>query len=144
MGKSSLFACDCFCVIMASGSDALLAAPKPDVMIPNTSFSSTSRPLSRQCSSVFYPEVLVFEGGGTKGIHYAGALKHLEDAGILNGVQCFAGTSAGAQTAALLAFGFNGTEMEELMLTASWADLLDGSNNLCCCQCYCCGYGWCK
>ena len=39
---------------------------------------------------------LVFEGGGVKGIAYAGAVAVLEDKGILPGIRRVAGTSAGA------------------------------------------------
>jgi len=50
---------------------------------------------------------LVFEGGGVKGIAYAGALKALEELKILQDIHRVAGTSAGAITAAYLALGFN-------------------------------------
>ena len=49
---------------------------------------------------------LVFEGGGVKGIAYAGALKELEKKGLLTSLQRVAGTSAGAITATLLAVGY--------------------------------------
>jgi len=48
---------------------------------------------------------LVVEGGGVKGIAYAGAIGVLEDKEILPDIQRVAGTSAGATTAALLALG---------------------------------------
>ena len=48
---------------------------------------------------------LVFEGGGVKGIAYAGALAELEKRGITDEVTRVAGTSAGAITAALVALG---------------------------------------
>ena len=41
---------------------------------------------------------LVFEGGGVKGIAYAGAIGVLEERDILAGIQRVAGTSAGAIT----------------------------------------------
>lgn len=86
-------------------------------------------------SQLVRPQALIFEGGGTKGIHYAGALRCLEDAGLLQGIRLFAGTSAGAQTAALLAFGYTGAEMEEMMLNTPWHNLLDGAGGLCgCCR----------
>lgn len=44
---------------------------------------------------------LVFKGGGVKGIAYVGALKALENANIMSQITGFAGTSAGAITAAL-------------------------------------------
>eukprot|EP00927_Polykrikos_kofoidii_P057699 TRINITY_DN5187_c0_g2_i1.p1 TRINITY_DN5187_c0_g2~~TRINITY_DN5187_c0_g2_i1.p1 ORF type:complete len:463 (-),score=48.48 TRINITY_DN5187_c0_g2_i1:80-1327(-) len=89
------------------------------------------------------PEVLVFEGGGTKGIHYAGAIRHLEAAGFLDDVHAYAGTSAGAQQAALCAFGYTGEECENLVRnTSQLRNILDGSGSPCaCCGCGCCGCG---
>lgn len=46
---------------------------------------------------------LVFKGGGVKGTAYVGALKALEEAGIMNNVVGLAGTSAGSIIAALAA-----------------------------------------
>lgn len=56
----------------------------------------------------------VFEGGGVKGIAFAGALK----AAARHGVewQAVAGTSAGAIAAALLAAGYTADELKQLML----------------------------
>mmetsp|Transcript_22595 Transcript_22595/g.35251 ORF Transcript_22595/g.35251 Transcript_22595/m.35251 type:complete len:423 (-) Transcript_22595:141-1409(-) len=95
------------------------------------------------CVEAPWAEALVFEGGGTKGIHYAGAIRELADNKALLGVRHFAGTSAGAQTAALLAFGYTGEEMESLMLETPWSTLLDGAKPPCGWGC-CCGYGCCK
>jgi NTE family protein len=57
---------------------------------------------------------LVFEGGGVKGIGLAGAYRGLTDSGYEAG--CVAGTSAGAITAALVAAGYSGAELEEIVL----------------------------
>ncbi len=62
-----------------------------------------------------YPPItsLVFEGGGVKGIAYAGALKVLkEKTGLLNQLYWVAGSSAGAMTALLVALNFNIDEIE--------------------------------
>lgn len=45
---------------------------------------------------------LVFEGGGVKGSAYIGAIRALNEEGILPEIQRFGGTSAGAITALLL------------------------------------------
>jgi NTE family protein len=58
---------------------------------------------------------LVFEGGGVKGIGLAGAYRELTDRGY--SAECVAGTSAGAITAALVAAGYTGSEVEEIVLT---------------------------
>lgn len=57
---------------------------------------------------------LVFEGGGVKGIGLAGAYRALSDHGYQ--AQCVAGTSAGAITAALVAAGYTGAELEQVVL----------------------------
>jgi NTE family protein len=57
---------------------------------------------------------LVFEGGGVKGIGLAGAYRELADRGYRP--ECVAGTSAGAITAALVAVGYTGAELEDIVL----------------------------
>lgn len=56
----------------------------------------------------------VFEGGGVKGIAFAGALKAAEKCGVE--WQSVAGTSAGAIVAALLAAGYTAAELEDIMV----------------------------
>jgi NTE family protein len=58
---------------------------------------------------------LVFEGGGVKGIGLAGAYRELSDRGYR--AECVAGTSAGAITAALVAAGYTGEEVERIVLS---------------------------
>jgi NTE family protein len=57
---------------------------------------------------------LVFEGGGVKGIGLAGAFRELYDSEYRP--ECVAGTSAGAITASLVAAGYTGEELEQLVL----------------------------
>ena len=57
---------------------------------------------------------LVFEGGGVKGIGLAGAYAYLDAQGFQP--QHVAGTSAGAITAALVAAGYTGDELRQLVL----------------------------
>ena len=71
---------------------------------------------------------LVLEGGGVKGIAYGGAIRALEDAGFVAGVENFAGSSAGAQAAALLAAGYSGSELTRALLQTRFEELLDGSS----------------
>ena len=59
------------------------------------------------------PSALLFEGGGTKGNAYVGVIQVLEEHGLLKGIKRFAGTSAGSQTAAILAVGLTSKEIEE-------------------------------
>ena len=53
---------------------------------------------------------LVFEGGGVKGLAYAGATRVLEERGILKDIQRVAGASAGAINALLMALGYSSDE----------------------------------
>ena len=72
---------------------------------------------------------LVFEGGGVKGIGLAGAYRKLDDDGWH--AQRVAGTSAGAITAALVAAGYRGEELERLVLhDMEFPRFADGSGGL--------------
>lgn len=62
---------------------------------------------------------LVFEGGGIKGIAYGGALKELENRGVLKGITRTAGTSAGAIQACLLALGYSPEEILNIVSNTS-------------------------
>jgi NTE family protein len=70
---------------------------------------------------------LVFQGGGVKGIAYAGALRELERQGVLGGVVNVAGTSAGAITAALLAVGVTAGELEATLRGTDFTSFMDGA-----------------
>ncbi|MEM9919324.1 MAG: patatin-like phospholipase family protein [Bacteroidota bacterium] len=54
---------------------------------------------------------LVLEGGGVKGVAYAGALKVLEDQNIMASVERVAGTSAGAITACLVSLRYSADDI---------------------------------
>ncbi len=64
----------------------------------------------------------VFEGGGVKGIGLVGALCVAEKKGYK--WKRVAGTSAGSILAALLAAGYTGQEMYEIMINKNFADFL--------------------
>ncbi|CAH1250675.1 Hypp8895 [Branchiostoma lanceolatum] len=79
---------------------------------------------ARWANRRFKFENLVFEGGGAKSIAYIGVCKVLEDAGILPQIKRFAGTSAGAITAALLAIGLTPQEMLQELSAKNLLDVL--------------------
>jgi NTE family protein len=56
---------------------------------------------------------LVFEGGGMRGVSYAGALSELQKRNLLDSVGNLGGTSVGAITAMMLAVGYTPTEIEK-------------------------------
>ncbi|XP_070566999.1 uncharacterized protein [Ptychodera flava] len=63
-----------------------------------------------------YPfENLVFEGGGTKGIAYAGVMKVLMDVGVWPNIKRFGGTSVGAMIACMLAVDYSPNKVVEMM-----------------------------
>ncbi|XP_076072044.1 uncharacterized protein LOC143043738 isoform X2 [Mytilus galloprovincialis] len=65
-----------------------------------------------------YPfENIVFEGGGLKGVAFCGSIQVLEELGIYPKIKRFAGASAGALKAALIAVGYNSRETEDFLKT---------------------------
>jgi NTE family protein len=70
---------------------------------------------------------LVFEGGGVKGIAYIGAMKVLEEKGILTNIKRVGGTSAGAINAVLLGLNFSLTETEQILRQLDFNKVLDDS-----------------
>jgi NTE family protein len=70
---------------------------------------------------------LIFEGGGIKGIAYAGALEVLEQKGILKDIKRVGGTSAGAITALLLALDFNIKEIKSILWETDFDKFMDSS-----------------
>lgn len=70
---------------------------------------------------------LVFEGGGVKGIAYVGALKRLEEEGILQNIEKVAGTSAGAMVAVLVGLGFSTDELYDILKTLNFKNFMDSS-----------------
>ncbi|OQP60675.1 hypothetical protein A3860_32255 [Niastella vici] len=69
---------------------------------------------------------LVFEGGGVKGIAYAGALQVLTDCGIMPQIKQVAGTSAGAITATLVALGYPAPELKSIIMNLDFKHFEDG------------------
>lgn len=69
---------------------------------------------------------LVFEGGGIRGIAYAGALKALEKHEALDKIENVAGTSVGAIIAALIAVGYTADEIERIVLETDFQKFADG------------------
>jgi NTE family protein len=69
---------------------------------------------------------LVFEGGGIRGIAYAGVIKALEEEQILAGIERTAGTSSGSIAALMVALGFNASEIDSIMRAVSFEQFNDG------------------
>jgi NTE family protein len=75
-------------------------------------------------------ENLVFEGGGVRGIAYAGALSALEERSLLGTIQGVAGTSAGAFAALMLSLGHTPAELAETLKALHFKTLEDKPNPL--------------
>lgn len=66
---------------------------------------------------------IVCEGGGVKGIALLGAIYYLEEYGYK--FERFAGTSAGAIVTSLLAVGYSGKELKELLFNLNFKNFYD-------------------
>ncbi len=75
-------------------------------------------------------ENLVFEGGGVRGIAYAGAVEVLEKKNILKNIKRVAGTSAGAITAALVSLNYDAQEITKVVNATNFKDFEDHWNPL--------------
>lgn len=70
-------------------------------------------------------ENLVFEGGGIKGLVYVGALRSLQQQGVLKGIQRVGGSSAGGITAMLVGLGYTIDEISKAMAELDFRDFQD-------------------
>jgi NTE family protein len=68
---------------------------------------------------------LVFEGGGVKGLAYAGALKVLEEQGVLADIRRVGGSSAGGITAGMLAIGMTPEEIRQMLDETDFKRFMD-------------------
>jgi NTE family protein len=63
---------------------------------------------------------LILEGGGMKGIAYAGAFEVLDSLGISDSIVQIAGTSSGAMNGLMYALGYSGKEIRHLNLNTNF------------------------
>ena len=84
-----------------------------------------ARPTAAQTAPAVYHN-LVFEGGGVRGIAYVGALRVLQERGVLADIQRVGGTSVGAITALLLALNYTPDEMETVLTSLNMGQFNDG------------------
>ncbi len=73
---------------------------------------------------------LALEGGGVRGIAYAGAFKILEEKNILQKIENVAGTSAGAIAGLMICIGYNATEIDSIMMSIHYQKFNDGKGGL--------------
>jgi len=68
---------------------------------------------------------LILSGGGLRCMAYVGALRALEEYGLIQGVEKFAGTSAGAIFATLFSIGYHYTELYDFVRNFNMDNLKD-------------------
>lgn len=71
---------------------------------------------------------LALEGGGVRGLAYAGALEVLEQKNIIPNIQNVAGSSAGAIAGLMISLGYNSHEVDSILLTLKIQQFNDGKN----------------
>ena len=70
---------------------------------------------------------MVLEGGGVKGVAYAGAFAALSDAGAVDDIEHVAGTSAGALMALAFSLGYSADEIQQIVLQLDFKKFRDGT-----------------
>ena len=73
---------------------------------------------------------LVLEGGGVRGLAYAGAFNELEKEGILVNIERVAGSSAGAIAGLMLSIGYNSKEIDSIMRFLPVEEFNDGRGGI--------------
>ncbi|MEP6673868.1 MAG: patatin-like phospholipase family protein [Ferruginibacter sp.] len=73
---------------------------------------------------------LVFEGGGIRGVAYAGVVTALEQKGLLQHIEKVAGTSAGSIIALMISLGYNAEEIDSMMTKLRIEQFNDGKGGL--------------
>ncbi len=86
-------------------------------------------PVISFCQSPIYKN-LSLEGGGLRGIAYAGAFKVLEDNGTMQGIENVAGSSAGAIAGMMIAIGYKSNEIDSILMSLRFQQFNDGKGGL--------------
>ncbi len=71
---------------------------------------------------------LALEGGGVRGLAYAGALEVLEQKNILQHIERVAGSSAGAIAGLMISLGYNSTEIDSILQNLKIQQFNDGKD----------------
>jgi NTE family protein len=73
-----------------------------------------------------FPENIVFEGAGVRGIAYSGVIRTLEQRNIIQHIKRVGGTSAGAITALMVSLGYNSVEIYKIISDTKFQKFNDG------------------
>jgi NTE family protein len=68
---------------------------------------------------------LVLEGGGAKGIAFAGVVKALDKYNLIGNITTIVGASAGSMAATIMALGYTSLEMEQILTTTDFNKFRD-------------------
>lgn len=71
------------------------------------------------------PRVLVFKGGGIKGLAHGGVLQGLETNGMMNSITHIGGTSAGSMIGGLVAVNYSSRQIIEILKTIDFVTFFD-------------------
>lgn len=77
---------------------------------------------------IFPYQNLVLEGGGVRGLAYAGALEVLEEKNVLQHIERVAGSSAGAIAGLMIAVGYNSHEIDSVFENMRIQQFNDGKD----------------
>jgi NTE family protein len=87
-------------------------------------------PLNIFCQTKPVYKNLALEGGGIRGIAYAGAFKVLEEKNILQHIENVAGSSAGAIAGLMIAIGYDAAEIDSVLMSLPFEKFNDGKGGL--------------
>ena len=106
---------------------SLLSLPKASIYLTFIcTFFWITEPLAKGTQESRRPRIgLVLGGGGAKGLAHLGVMRWLEENRVP--VDYVAGTSMGGLVGSLIAMGWTADEIEELLYSLDWKELLAGS-----------------
>ena len=73
---------------------------------------------------------LALEGGGVRGIAYAGVFKVLEQNGVLQNIEKIAGSSAGAIAGLMISVGYSAEDMDSILMELPVQQFNDGKGGV--------------
>ena len=85
-------------------------------------------PFVSLCQDNYNYKNLVFEGGGIRGLAYAGAVKVLEEKNVIQNIEKVAGTSSGAITALMIGLDYSSHEIDSILYSLKIQQFNDGKN----------------
>ena len=83
-------------------------------------------PVCCTAQKILYKNIAL-EGGGVRGIAYAGVIKVLEEKGILQNIEKVAGSSAGAIAGLMMSVGYTAAEMDSILMDLAIEKFNDGN-----------------